>query len=308
MHVFLLVFLVVTINGCATLFGDKEKNFSLKSEPPDADVYLDGNRLGTTPVTVRLSNHATHVFVFRRSGYREATCILSRSTDAGWVILDILGGIIPIGIDAATSDWSQTKGKECFQTLEPLDPMSHPLAESQPVPADTAPPRAVVVAHVGPGSAAAKHARSGFWFNAGLGYGSFGCPDCDGREGSLSGALAMGGTVSRKIAIGGGTTNWYKSENGTTQSIGTVVALLRFYPSSTGQLFLLGGLGLGHVQTEFEDLGKFTETGWGGLLGLGYDIRIGANTSLTPYWNGFLVSTSSGHANVGQIGLGLTIH
>src|SRR2546430_8962422 len=30
--------------------------------------------------------------------------------------------------------------------------------------------------------------------------------------------------------------------------------------------------------------------------------------SLTPYWNGFALSYSGGDANVGQIGLGITVH
>jgi hypothetical protein len=43
-------------------------------------------------------------------------------------------------------------------------------------------------------------------------------------------------------------------------------------------------------------------------VGLGYDIRVGQNVSLTPYWNGFAASTSNADANVGQIGLGVTVH
>src|SRR5882724_7100172 len=49
-------------------------------------------------------------------------------------------------------------------------------------------------------------------------------------------------------------------------------------------------------------------TGVAALLGLGYDIRVGRAVSLTPYWNGFALSYSGGDANVGQIGLGITVH
>jgi hypothetical protein len=44
------------------------------------------------------------------------------------------------------------------------------------------------------------------------------------------------------------------------------------------------------------------------LVGLGYDIRVGQNVSLTPYWNGFAMSSSNTDANVGQLGLGVTVH
>ena len=39
------------------------------------------------------------------------------------------------------------------------------------------------------------------------------------------------------------------------------------------------------------DFGSETETGFGALLGLGWDIRVGKNVSLTPFWNGFSANT-----------------
>ena len=112
--------LLAALVGCAAIFGSKQKDFDLSSTPQGADVYLNGNRLGTTPVKVKLSNQATHTFVFRREGFREASCTLNRGTDGGWVILDILAGLVPVVIDAATNSWSQTKGDGCQQALEPI--------------------------------------------------------------------------------------------------------------------------------------------------------------------------------------------
>lgn len=153
-----------------------------------------------------------------------------------------------------------------------------------------------------------RHAREGFWFSGGLGYGSLGCDDCSGRESGLSGGIQLGGTLSPKVQLGVGTTGWTKSESGVTLTVGTLVALVRFYPSATGGFFLLGGLGLGSIHAEIDGFGSDTETGGGALLGLGYDIRIGRNTSLTPFWNGFAAKTSNADANVGQLGLSITLH
>jgi hypothetical protein len=159
------------------------------------------------------------------------------------------------------------------------------------------------------GASAQEHtrAREGFWFNAGLGYGTLGCQDC-GREGSVSGGVALGGTLSQKVLLGVGTNGWTKSENGATLTVGTVTALMRFYPSATGGLFLLGGLGVGTIRAEVDGFGSDSETGLGALVGVGYDIRIGHNVSLTPFWNGFAMSSSNSDANVGQLGLGITVH
>ena len=152
------------------------------------------------------------------------------------------------------------------------------------------------------------HVRSGFWFTGGLGFGSAGCDGCDGRESGLSGGLALGGTLSQKVVLGVGTNGWTKSEGGATVTVGTLTALIRFYPSATGGFFLLAGVGLGTVSAEVSGLGSDSETGSGAILGLGYDIRVGNNVSLTPFWNGFATNTENTKFNVGQIGLGVTLH
>lgn len=119
MRALFLAVSVLGLTGCAAVLGSKEKHFDLQSSPQGAEVFLNGNRLGTTPVKVKLSNQATHTFVFKKEGYKDATCTLSRGTGAGWVVFDVLTGLVPIVIDAATNSWSQTKGKACSGALEP---------------------------------------------------------------------------------------------------------------------------------------------------------------------------------------------
>lgn len=160
------------------------------------------------------------------------------------------------------------------------------------------------------GTAAAQHpqTRDGFWFNVGLGFGSLGCENCGDRVNGLTGQLSLGGTVSDHLYLGVGTNGWTKSEDGVTLSVGTLTALVRVYPSATGGFFLTGGLGLGSVDLDVSGLGSDSETGVGVLIGLGYDIRVGSNVSLTPFWNGYAVNHDSGDANVGQLGLSVTLH
>ncbi len=149
--------------------------------------------------------------------------------------------------------------------------------------------------------------RHGFWFSAGLGYGSLGCQNCTGRTGGLSGNIAFGGTLSPKLLLGVSSNGWVKSENGTTLTVNAITAAARFYPSVRGGFFLLGGLGVGTVSASITGTGSGSETGWGALLGLGYDIPLSHSFRLTPYWNGFAMNSSNVDANVGQIGLGITV-
>jgi hypothetical protein len=196
-----------------------------------------------------------------------------------------------------------TKSDECDANLSQWPSAAVPVPQTPPIAEGTPSPEQAAKK-----SAQAKHRRSGFWFNGGLGYGSLGCDDCSRREGALSGGLALGGTVSQKVLLGVGSNGWAKSEGGTELTVGTLLAVIRFYTSGTGGFFLLGGLGVGSIRAEVSGFGSDTETGYGALVGLGYDIRVGNNVSLTPFWNGFAASTTSADANVGQLGLGVTIH
>ena len=106
------------ISGCAAVLGSHQKTFDLQSNPQSADVYVDGNRLGATPLKIKLDNHKNYTFVFRKEGYKDASCSLNKATGGGWVIFDVLTGLVPIVIDAATNSWSQTQGSHCTGSLE----------------------------------------------------------------------------------------------------------------------------------------------------------------------------------------------
>lgn len=151
------------------------------------------------------------------------------------------------------------------------------------------------------------HQRDGFWFNGGLGYGSLGCSDCVDREGSWTGNLTFGGTISQKVLLAGSSNAWTKSEGGTTITAGAVTALLRFYPSATGGFYLTGGLGIGTLSVD-TSFGDASDTGAAAILGLGYDFRVSPNVSLSPYLNGVGATFDGGDLNFNQLGLSVTVH
>lgn len=198
--------------------------------------------------------------------------------------------------ESAIREDGYVKSPDCGAADTPRLEDARPRLQDAGRPAVPAP---AVQAAVAPGEPANRHLRRGFWFSGGLGYGSLGCEDCGSREGGLSGGLELGGSVSQKVLLGAGTTAWTKSEGGVDLTVGTLVALIRFYPSARGGFFLLGGL---------DGFGSDSETGAGALLGLGYDIRVGDDVSLTPFWNGFAARTDNADANVGQLGLSVTLH
>jgi hypothetical protein len=154
----------------------------------------------------------------------------------------------------------------------------------------------------------ARHVREGFWFNLGTGYGAATCKTCSETVNGYSGGLSLGATISPRLRLGVGTTSWYKYEDGASLVAGTLDARIRFYPSTTGGFFLTGGIGAGTIGAALADYGSATEFGGGAMLGLGWDVGISENVSLTPFWNAFAVTTSNADVTVGQIGLGFTFH
>ncbi|MDX2059486.1 MAG: PEGA domain-containing protein [Gemmatimonadales bacterium] len=110
---------LVALGGCATLLASKSKEISLTTEPAGAEVLVNGNRVGLTPMRLKVEHGKSHTITFRKAGHRDMSCELTAKTGAGWVILDVLTGLVPIIIDAATGDWKQVKGDGCSVTLTP---------------------------------------------------------------------------------------------------------------------------------------------------------------------------------------------
>jgi hypothetical protein len=171
---------------------------------------------------------------------------------------------------------------------------------------------ALALATLAPAASAQGHpqTRQGFWIGFGLGYASlsYSCSGCSGSEGGLSGYLKMGGTVSPKLLIGGETNAWVKSQNGTTVTAGNTSAAAYFFPSPSSGLFLRGGIGVATLSASSGG-SSASQSGFGVTFGLGYDVRVGTNMSITPVANYNWGNLGSGvKQNVFQIAVGLTWH
>ena len=162
-----------------------------------------------------------------------------------------------------------------------------------------------------PAAAQNPQIREGFWGGFGLGWGSMGlhCDGCDGldRTGSYTGYGKLGGTLRPNLLLGAETNGWSKSEEGGTVALANVSAAVYWYPAVHAGLFLKGGLGYSELSAD-EGNGRSSEGGWGVLLGLGYDMRVGRMTSITPVLNYFRGSFDGGSADVLQVGVGVTFH
>ena len=111
----LLVILVLP--GCGTLFTPDTKAIPLHSNPVAAEVTIDGISHGVTPLTLELSNRESHVIQFAKEGYETVSCELDATMNVGIVVLDVLGGLVPLIVDAATGNWKTLQEEACSVEL-----------------------------------------------------------------------------------------------------------------------------------------------------------------------------------------------
>jgi hypothetical protein len=169
-------------------------------------------------------------------------------------------------------------------------------------------------------------ARQGFTVSFGLGAGStafsYEGSTSDDRIGGPSGYLRLGGAINPSLVIAGETHGWTRSDGTLTTHVGYLMAIAQWYPQATGGFHLIGGVGMGVIrEKETDPLDRYELESVGGALqfGLGYDVRMSRNFSLTPYLN--FLGMGGGEpkfdgrgiggsmsANVVQLGLGFTWH
>lgn len=102
-----ILILFLGFTSCATLFAPNTRPLAVSSDPGGADVYVNGFKMGTTPIELQLTPDKAYNIEFRKEGYETVTRVVNTKVAGGWIVLDILGGLIPVVVDAATGDWNK---------------------------------------------------------------------------------------------------------------------------------------------------------------------------------------------------------
>jgi hypothetical protein len=153
--------------------------------------------------------------------------------------------------------------------------------------------------------------RQGFWVGGGMGYGSMGlsCTGCVdvSRASGISGYAKLGGTLRPNVLLGIEMNGWTKNEGSATITMGNFSGAAYWYPVASQGLFIKAGAGYSVLAVD-DGVGNTNDSGFGMLGGVGYDIRVGRNLSITPVANWFGGGFEGGSANVLQLGMGVTSH
>jgi hypothetical protein len=134
----LLALIAWGASGCATILNEDTRLVTIQSNPPGAQIVVDGVPAGITPATIPVSNSDDHHIVINGAGGAQG-CFLESHVGAGWVVLDIilLPLLIPIVVDAITGEWASLGQTGCYVNLAPP-----PGPPTSPPPAPGGPPGA----------------------------------------------------------------------------------------------------------------------------------------------------------------------
>jgi hypothetical protein len=78
---FAWLIVVVVLSGCATMYNPGSQAMPVASAPTGATVFVDGEHMGTTPLTLTLNNRSPVTLTLRLSDGRERTVELERRFD-----------------------------------------------------------------------------------------------------------------------------------------------------------------------------------------------------------------------------------
>lgn len=70
---------LLSLNGCATIVGDNTRTVSINSTPQGAGIYVEGQRLGTTPASVTLPNYiyGGKAVTLKKEGYHDQSMMIN---------------------------------------------------------------------------------------------------------------------------------------------------------------------------------------------------------------------------------------
>lgn len=104
-RIILLAAAAMVAAGCGAIFNSGAARVNFTSTPDTSEVWIDGSRRGTTPIFLELEKKKDHTVTFKKAGYQDMSNPIPRSIKGAYVVFDVLGGLLPVVIDAATGSW-----------------------------------------------------------------------------------------------------------------------------------------------------------------------------------------------------------
>jgi hypothetical protein len=100
---------VLLLNGCASIVKGTSQTIPVSSDPSGAEVKIDGNLVGQTPVSVKAKRKTDHLVTIEKTGYQVESVAVTRNIGGAVFGNIIAGGLIGWGVDAIDgAQWNLT--------------------------------------------------------------------------------------------------------------------------------------------------------------------------------------------------------
>lgn len=106
MKILLLALVAISMSSCATILRSKtvNKQVHISSKPENAQVFINGESIGNTPVDYTVVKRKKHSIEVKKEGYLNGYSKIDRKLNPLWTAISIVGGTfpgmaIPIAID-----------------------------------------------------------------------------------------------------------------------------------------------------------------------------------------------------------------
>jgi len=122
-----LAVLALLVGGCASIVKGTTQDIPVSSSPTGADVKLDGNKVGQTPMKVEAKRKTDHLLTIEKDGYQAESVAITRNI-GGAVYGNILaGGLVGWGVDAISGAQYNLAPSTITIALKPLTAASPPV-------------------------------------------------------------------------------------------------------------------------------------------------------------------------------------
>lgn len=135
MRVLGIVAIAATLGGCASVTRGTTENISIASTPSGAEATISGLEVPTTcttPCAIVAKRSADISISLAKPGYRTEVVTLTKEIPAagaaGFAGNVLAGGLIGMGVDAATGAAQDHKPNPVIMTLKPVSPEAPALS------------------------------------------------------------------------------------------------------------------------------------------------------------------------------------
>lgn len=124
LNLIIIISILFLLSSCATVFKGTSEEVNFQSDPQNAEVWVNGQKMGETPLKLKLESKKAYTIELRKEGYAPVVQIITNQINSGWVILGVLSGLVPAIVDSSTGALYSLEQKNIDAVLKKQKPLS----------------------------------------------------------------------------------------------------------------------------------------------------------------------------------------